>query len=437
MESLHRFLEEIVALDPELRGEAHAASAEGLVFRMVREVQRFGMIIGEVGQHQPERIDHAHAPRCTRIEFVAHAILEHAEFNHRILLADPGAFPERADRSRWKAAPARSGQGRHARIVPAVDQAVLDQGQQLALAHHGEIEVAAGELDLLRTARRVAQAGGDDRLGELGMGRQVDLIEAPVIQRPVVLELERAQRMGDALDRIRNAVRIVVHRIDRPGIAGVLVGLLADPVDGRVTQVDVAGGHVDLRSQGARPIGELAGAHALEQVEVLGHAAVAERRIAARFGQGAAVGAHCFGIEVADEGLAVGDQLECAAVEHLEVVRGMALLGPFETEPVDVLANGLDEFDILARRIGIVEAQVAGTGEIPGDAEIQTDALGVAQVQVAVRLGRKTRVHLAVVLAAGAVGADDLANEVCRGAVLGHADPSARGGHWSIGKFSW
>ena len=114
----------------------------------------------------------------------------------------------------------------------------------------------------------------------------------------------------------------------------------------------------------------------------------------------------------------------------------MALLGPFETEPVHVLANRLDEFDVLARRIGIVEAQVAGTGEIAGDAEVEADALGMAQVQVAVRFGRETRVHLAVVLAAGAVGADDLANEIGRGAVLGHADPSARGGSWSIGKFS-
>src|SRR5699024_11303796 len=45
-----------------------------------------------------------------------------------------------------------AGQGRQARIVPAIDQAFLDQLRQLALAHHREIEIAAREFDLARRA---------------------------------------------------------------------------------------------------------------------------------------------------------------------------------------------------------------------------------------------------------------------------------------------
>src|SRR3546814_6502636 len=86
--------------------------------------------------------------------------------------------------------------------------------------------------------------------------------------------------MGDALDRVAQRVRVVVHRVDRPGVAGVLVRDLLDPVQRRVAQVDVAAGHVDLRAQGARGVGELARAHAPEQVEVLLDAAVAVRRVA-------------------------------------------------------------------------------------------------------------------------------------------------------------
>src|SRR5690606_40303390 len=65
-----------------------------------------------------------------------------------------------------------------------------------------------------------------------------------------------------------------------------------DPVQRRVAQVDIAAGHVDLRAQGARAIGELARAHPAEQVEVFLDGPVAVRRIATRFGQRAAILAH-------------------------------------------------------------------------------------------------------------------------------------------------
>jgi hypothetical protein len=42
-------------------------------------------------------------------------------------------------------------------------------------------------------------------------------------------------------------------------------------------------------------IGKLAGLHALEEIHVLGNAAVAEGRILARLGQRAAIGAHFVG----------------------------------------------------------------------------------------------------------------------------------------------
>ena len=52
--------------------------------------------------------------------------------------------------------------------------------------------------------------------------------------------------MGNAFQGIAQGVRVVVHRVDRPGVSGVLVLDVLDPVDGWVAQVDVAAGHVDL-----------------------------------------------------------------------------------------------------------------------------------------------------------------------------------------------
>ncbi len=61
------------------------------------------------------------------------------------------------------------------------------------------------------------------------------------------------------------------------------------------------------------------------------------------------------------------------------------------------------------------------------DAEVQADRLGVADVQVAVRLGRKPRGDAAAVLAGRVVGVDDLADEV---EALG--GPGRRRGHSDI-----
>jgi hypothetical protein len=75
---------------------------------------------------------------------------------------------------------------------------------------------------------------------------------------------------------------------------------------------------------------------------------------------------------------------------------------------------GLNRIDILLLffgRIGIVEPQVAAPGKFLGDAEIQRDRLGVADVQVAVRLRREAR-YDKLVLSYVEIGLHDVANEV-------------------------
>src|SRR5690606_14951074 len=164
-------------------------------------------------------------------------------------------------------------------------------------------------------------------------------------------------------------------------------------------------------AQGAAAVRELAGTHAPEQVQVLLDAAVAVRRLAARLGQGAAVGANLLGRQVADVGLAVADQLLPGQVVHAEVVRGVAQAGPLEAQPAHVVLDGAHELGVLAGRVGVVEAQVAAAAELGGDAEVQADRLGMADVQVAVGLRRKAGPDRGV-LAAGQVLANDLADEV-------------------------
>ena len=101
----------------------------------------------------------------------------------------------------------------------------------------------------------------------------------------MVLELERADGVRDALDGVGLPVREVVGGVDAPGVAGARVLRVQDPVQDRVAQVDVGRGHVDLRAQHARAVGELPGAHAREQVEVLLDRAVAPGAVRAGLGE--------------------------------------------------------------------------------------------------------------------------------------------------------
>jgi hypothetical protein len=75
-----------------------------------------------------------------------------------------------------------------------------------------------------------------------------------------------------------------------------------------------------------------------------------------------------------------------------------ALVGPAGDEPAHVAGDGVDVLEVLLDGIGIVEAQVALSVLLARDAEVQADRLGVADVQVAVGLGREARDDLGVAL---------------------------------------
>ena len=138
-------------------------------------------------------------------------------------------------------------QRRQPGIVPAVDHAVGDQLAQLALRGDRVGELEAGELGLARLV-----AG------------QRQVLEVPVVQRAVAVELERAQRVGDALDGVALTVRPVVGGVDAPLVAGAVVVLVADAVHHRVAQLHVLVLHVGLGAQHVRAVGQVAGAHAAE-----------------------------------------------------------------------------------------------------------------------------------------------------------------------------
>jgi len=62
-------------------------------------------------------------------------------------------------------------------------------------------------------------------------------------------ELQRAQRVGHTLDRVRLTVRPVVGRVDHPGVVGAVMVTAADAIEHRITQLHILVVHVDLGAQ--------------------------------------------------------------------------------------------------------------------------------------------------------------------------------------------
>ena len=293
--------------------------------------------------------------------------------------------------------------------------ALCDQRAEAALRKHRAAQLPAGELVLARDRRH----------------RQVR--DEPVIERPVIGEFERAQGMGDALDGVRLAVREIVGRIYAPAVAGAGMRGMEDAVEHGIAKVDVSRGHVDARAQDPRAFGELARAHAPEQVEILLDGAPAPGAFRAGLGQGSARRADLVRGKVVDIGVAVPDQVLGPLVEPLEIVRGVARFAvPFESEPAHVLQYGVDVFLALAQWVGVVEPEVAAPAELRRHAEIDADRLGVADMEMAVGLGRKARDDGAMA-ARRQILANPLADEVAGrfgGRAVGHVafPPAAAAG---------
>ncbi len=256
------------------------------------------------------------------------------------------------------------------------------------------------------------------------------------------LEFQRANAVRDAFDVIAQAMGEIIHRVDAPFAAGVMMLGVADAVEQRIAHPDVRRGHVNLRAQRTFAVGKLAGLHAPEQIEIFLHAAVA----VGRFLGLAAVFVGFVRRQIADVGLALFDQLLRVIVNLVEIIGGVKRLddfrfrisdfrfgdrreikipvavrrdgfgrfafrlqaelvvGPAADEPVHVLDDGIHVFDVFLGRVGVVHAQIANAAELARDAEIQADAFGVADVEVAVRLRRKARVDLRIFLFRNVLG---------------------------------
>ena len=135
----------------------------------------------------------------------------------------------------------------------------------------------------------------------------------------------------------------------------------------------------------------------------------------ARLGQRSAILAHLFGVQIVDIGLARLDQLHRPGMQLVEVIGGIEHpVAPIGAEPTGVGDDGVDVLLLFLLGIGVIEAQIGFAAELRRQSKVQADGLGVADVEIAIGLGRKAGVDASVVLVGLQIFEDDVANKIRR-----------------------
>ena len=347
------------------------------VGRVVLDLEDLAFALGIVCDHELDRVQHTHRALGIGVEILAQAMLKEPVLDGARSLGNADALAEIADGKRREAAAAETAQRRHARIIPAGDIVLLHKLAQLALGHDGIVDAKARKLDLARL-----------------MVRNGNIVHDPVVERAVLLILQRAQRVRDALQRVLNGVGKIVHRENAPLRALTVMVDIADTVEHRVAHIEIAGGKVDLGAQRAAALGELAVFHALKEVEVFLDAPVTIRRNGG-LADIAAVLLKLLGRQVTDISKTFFDQLHRILVVFFKIITAVIeAVAPVEAEPVDILLDGVDVFGILLGGVRVVHAQIADTAELFSRTEVDDQRLAMTDVKIAVGLRRKTGMHL-------------------------------------------
>ena len=224
-----------------------------------------------------------------------------------------------------------------------------------------------------------------------------DVIDHPIVQGTVIFKLDGTERMGDPLRRILNRVGEVIKRINAPFVPLSVMCGMHDAVDGRVTQIDVRGRHVDLRTQGLCTVGKFAVFHTLEKREVLFYRAIAIRTVLPRLGQSAAVFAHLVGTQIADIRFSVLDQFDGVFVALVEIIGAVENAARrLATEPKQIFVDALDVFVIFFCGVGVVITKVKKAAVFFCRHGIDPDRLRRSDMEIPVRLGRKAGMHFQI-----------------------------------------
>mmetsp|Transcript_15555 Transcript_15555/g.39607 ORF Transcript_15555/g.39607 Transcript_15555/m.39607 type:complete len:576 (+) Transcript_15555:645-2372(+) len=288
------------------------------------------------------------------------------------ITSDADVLAEVVDGFRRGTPPPEPGQREQSGIVPAIHMAIGDKRVQLPLAHDAVRHVQARVLPYQR------------------------LVQAQDLQQPVVrcspgLELEGAQGVRDLLQRVHDTVGEVVGWVDAPLVTRVRVSAELDAVRDEVVHVKVVVPHVHLHPERGLSLIHETQAHVLEELERLRDGPVAPRAILLQ----RAVLRNLVARLVVHVGVARFYELHREGVQLIEVVARVSYPIWLPAHPRNDLFDVVDVLRLLRGGIGVVETKATQAVVPLGHAEVHEHGLGVADVEVPIRLGREAGHDLA------------------------------------------
>mmetsp|Transcript_1116 Transcript_1116/g.2676 ORF Transcript_1116/g.2676 Transcript_1116/m.2676 type:complete len:504 (+) Transcript_1116:908-2419(+) len=226
---------------------------------------------------------------------------------------------------------------------------------------------------------------------ELTLGRAVHVqsVQEPLVGFAANTELESAQRVCDVLQTVHDAVGKVVRRVDAPLVTDVRMRHVKDAIGNQITHSGVVGLHVALHAHTHLPLAVLAITHSLEELQVL----VGRTRTMLTLCTFLTQLAHQLTRTRAHVAVPVSNQLTGELVKFVEVVRRVGDLVRLETHPFDILDDVIDILLLFGGRVGIIETKIAQTIHASRVAKVEVHRLGVADVKIAIGLGRETSDH--------------------------------------------
>ena len=240
----------------------------------------------------------------------------------------------------------------------------------------------------------------------------------PVVQRTVILKLQRAQRMCHTLNGILNRMCKIIHRVDAPLIARVMMRHPGDPVDNRIPHVNIRGGHVDLCPQHLAPVREFACPHSAEQIQIFLYRAVPIGAFLSGFGERPPVFPYFFRGEIADKGFSLPDQFFRRLIHLVKVIGSEEQPSlPVRAKPGYISLDRLDKFRPLLHGVCVIKTEIEFSPVFFGNAIIQKNRLCVADMKIPVRFRRKSGADL-LVLSLFEILINDLLDKISGGFLL-------------------
>mmetsp|Transcript_384 Transcript_384/g.692 ORF Transcript_384/g.692 Transcript_384/m.692 type:complete len:477 (-) Transcript_384:997-2427(-) len=308
----------------------------------IRTLDIFDFMRVIIGDDNLERFNHGHRTRTRSIQLIARARIQQCWRDKVIFARDADAVTKIAQNGGAKPATAQTIDGQHAWVVPAAHIAVVDEHQQFALRQHIEGQIEARVLPHHRLI-------------------QIEHVEQPKIRLASILKLKRTTRRRDPLERVHDAMRIVVRGINAPRVARLGMRRVHDAIRDMIPHVWIRRRKIALHAQRRFALGKITAPHQLKQAQVLGDTAIAIRRWRHihTFAERVTLGFYLFVALVTHVGIAIANHTQRQFVQFAEIIAGIAHFPRGETHPGHILDDTVDEFLLLCRRIRVVKAEVA------------------------------------------------------------------------------